>query len=79
MVPNEEGSSMAEQLVTVESFWNVSEAHLAKNVLQEAGIQAFLANENTTLLFPFWLGRGVRLKVKRSDVQKALEALKLQG
>ena len=40
---------MVDKLVTVRTFGNAIEAHLAKSALEEAGIQAFLENENARL------------------------------
>ena len=68
---------MAEQLVTIETFWNVSEAHLAKSKLAEAGIQAFLENEFAVMMTPHMADpRGVKLLVQECDMQQATEVLK---
>ena len=68
---------MADELVTVETFWNVSKAGLAKSTLEEAGIQAFLENEYSVMMTPHLSNpSGVKLLAKRSDAQKAAEALK---
>ncbi len=73
----EKGTSMSEELVTVETFWNVSEAHLAKALLQEAGIQTFLENENAVMMTPHLADPcGVRLLVKQKDAEQAREFLK---
>jgi hypothetical protein len=71
---------MVDELVTVKTFWNAIEAHLAKSALEMAGIQAFLENENVVLM-DWGPGNpvvGVKLNVKNSDVQRAIEALKPQ-
>ncbi len=68
---------MADELVTVETFWQVSLAHLAKSTLEEVGIQAFLENEYAVMMTPHLANpSGVKLLVKRSDAQKATEVLK---
>ena len=69
---------MADELVTVDSFWQVSQAHLAKSALEGVGIQAFLENENTVMMAPHLTNStGVKLLVKRCDLQQATEVLKL--
>ena len=45
---------MVDELVTVATFWNAIEAHLAMSSLEEAGIQAFLENENAMLRCHTW-------------------------
>jgi len=68
---------MSEELVTVETFWNVSEAHLAKASLQQAGIHAFLENEHAVMTTPHLEDPcGVRLPVKRMDAERAKVCLK---
>ena len=68
---------MSDELVAVETFWNVSEAHLAKSTLEEAGIEAYLENEYSVMITPHLANpSGVKLLVKRSDAQKATEVLK---
>ncbi len=71
---------MVDELVTVETFWDVSKAHLAESTLAEAGIQAFLENEYAVMMTPHLADpAGVKLLVKRSDAQKATEVLKPQS
>ena len=68
---------MADELVAIETFWNVSEAHLAKTKLEETGIPAFLENEYAVMMTPHLANpSGVKLLVKQGDVQKATEVLK---
>ena len=68
---------MADELVTVRTFWDVAEAHLAKSVLEEAGVQAFLANEYSVMMTPHLANpSGIELKVQRSQAEKAIEVLK---
>jgi hypothetical protein len=67
---------MSDELVVVKTFWQASEAHLAKAKLEEAGIQAFLDNEFSVTMTPHLANpSGVRLLVKRGDAQKATEFL----
>ena len=68
---------MADELVTIETFWNVSKAGLAKSTLEEAGIQAFLENEYAVMMTPHLADpAGVKLLVKQGDAKKATEVLK---
>lgn len=67
---------MVDELVTIQTFGNVSEAHLANSRLKEASILAFLENEHAVMMTPHLANPlGVKLKVKRCDVQAALECL----
>ena len=65
---------MVDELVTVATFWNVIEANLAKSALEEAGIQAFLENENARLNLAVMVS--MKLNVNKIDAQRAIEALK---
>ncbi len=68
---------MSDELVAVETFWNVSEAHLAKAALQEAGIQTCLENEHSVMMTPHLASPcGVRLLVKQTDAERAIEVLR---
>ena len=70
---------MADELVTIETFWNVSEAHLAKSRLEEAGIEAFLENEYAVMMTPHLANpAGIKLNVKQPDVQTAMALLSPQ-
>jgi hypothetical protein len=68
---------MADDLVTIRTFWNVGEAHLATNLLEAAGIQAFLENEYSVMMMPHMANpSGIQLKTRRSQSEKAIETLK---
>ena len=68
---------MVDEFVTVKTFWNVMEVYLARNALEEADIQVVLENEFTVLVNrQTGNPAGVKLNVKPSDVQKAIETLK---
>ncbi|WP_394837268.1 DUF2007 domain-containing protein [Pendulispora rubella] len=67
----------AEDLVTVASFRTAPEAELAKELLENEGISAFLGNEMAAGLMPFLtpdLG-GVTLQVQQKDAGRAREVL----
>ncbi len=71
---------MTDELVPVETFWNVSEANLAKSKLEEAGIEGFLENEYSVMMTPHLANpSGVKLLVKPGDAQRAAEVLKPQS
>src|SRR5262245_60532836 len=68
---------MSDSLVTIAAFWSPVEADLARNRLEAAGIQAFLANAVTVGMY--WhlsnaVG-GVRLQVREGDAEEALAVL----
>ena len=65
---------MDEKLITVGTYRLPIDAHLAKSFLESEEIECFLENEDMN-----WLYSGViavDLKVKKSDVKRALEILK---
>jgi len=62
-------------MVTVRQYINPSEAELDKTLLEDAGIPAFLADENS-----MWVGfggvlGGVRLQVEDADLDRARRVL----
>lgn len=64
-------------LVVIRSFWNLVEAELAKGVLEAAGIEAFLFDDNMVRLDWFnanALG-GVKLRVDADNVEAAKRVL----
>ena len=67
-------------LVMVRSFWGLSEAELAKGLLDAAGIESFLFDDNMVRMNWFnanALG-GVKLRVDAENVQAANEVLQEQ-
>ena len=65
------------KLVTIRAFRDLAPALLAKTVLDEAGIESFLADDNIVRMDWFWsyaMG-GVKLRVKIEDAPKANEVL----
>ena len=67
---------MVDELVTVQTVWNVSAAHFAQSRLEEADIVAFLENEYAVMMTPHMANpSGIKLNVKRCDAQAALEVL----
>jgi hypothetical protein len=68
---------MSDDLVTLSTFWSEGEAALAKNLLEEYGIQAVLDGENFATME--WqmanATGGIRLHVRQADVEQALAAL----
>jgi len=69
---------MPEKLITIATFNQVMEAHLSKARLESGGIECFLADEYIVIMN--WLYSdavgGVKLRVKASDVQRAVEILR---
>ena len=64
-------------VVTLRQFLTVQEAVMAKSILDSAGIESFLADENVISMNWLWsnaLG-GVKLQVRKADVAVASELL----
>jgi hypothetical protein len=67
-------------VVTLRQFLTVQEAVMAKSILDSAGIESFLADENVISMNWLWsnaLG-GVKLQVRKADVAVASELLALR-
>ncbi|MGE0407538.1 MAG: DUF2007 domain-containing protein [Candidatus Korobacteraceae bacterium] len=67
---------MDEDLVTIRHFRSLGEAHVARGLLESAGIPCFLADEHmyNHVRLPEMLG-GVRLQVSIADMETAQELL----
>ncbi|HIJ71216.1 MAG TPA: hypothetical protein HPP87_07615 [Planctomycetes bacterium] len=69
---------MAAKFVTIATFWEPWEAHLARDMLLDAGVNCFLSGEN--FVATYWLlagaDRGIKLKVAGQDAPKAVKILK---
>ncbi|MGA2004847.1 MAG: DUF2007 domain-containing protein [Terriglobales bacterium] len=68
------------ELVTIQSFRELPEAMLAKGMLNSAGIECFLADDNTGRLLGFISNviGGIRIKVNRADAEAAIALLEQQ-
>ncbi len=62
------------ELVTVRSFFNPSEGMLAKALLDSAGIECFLADDNAARIIGGNIP-GIRLQVNRADADAAMALL----
>ncbi|MEJ8801391.1 putative signal transducing protein [Pontibacter sp. H249] len=64
---------MAERLITIATFNDVTEAHILKGRLEAEGILCFLGDENIIGVQPFYANAvgGVKLKVPETDVMEA--------
>jgi hypothetical protein len=57
-------------------YYNYMEANIARGMLEEEGIRAFLGDENMTTLMPMaGEGQGIKLLVAESDRERAEEIL----
>ncbi len=66
------------ELVNIRTFLNRHEAELAKGLLAEKGIEAIISADDAGTFRPhLTFGTGVRLLVKKEEVEKAEEALKI--
>jgi hypothetical protein len=68
---------MAEDdLVAVRTFMNHIEADLAKSALDAAGIESAISADDAGGTRPhLWVGAGVRLLVRQTDIERAVEIL----
>ena len=68
---------MDDKLITIATFWENWEAHLARDKLLDAGINCFLSGEN--FVATYWLlagaDRGIKLKVAEPDAPEAMKIL----
>jgi hypothetical protein len=67
----------ARELVTIESFRELSQAMLAKGMLNSAGIECFLMDDNTGRMLGFISNviGGIRMKVNKADAEAATALL----
>ncbi len=72
---------MSEKLTTIATFSQAMEAHLSKAKLESEGIKCFIADEYTVTMY--WLLSnaigGVKLLVKESDRERAVEILRQES
>lgn len=67
---------MSEEVVVLKTFTNEIEAGMAQQVLQEAGLTAFVFKDDAGGMEPqLQRTNGVRLVVKRADAERAHELL----
>ena len=72
---DDESGVPPEELVTIRSFRGIPEAMLAKGMLDSAGIQCFVVDDNTGRMFgPNTVG-GIRMQVNSADANAAMELL----
>jgi putative signal transducing protein len=63
------------RLVAVSTFRSTADAHVAKGVLDELGIESVIRSDNAGGMYPALAGAD--LLVRAEDAEKAVEALKL--
>ncbi len=68
-------------LVTIMTMENGFKANLLRVRLEDSGIQAFVFDENVATINPLYhnLIGGIKVKIKESDKEKALELLKAEN
>ena len=68
---------MSGKIVTITSFYDSTEAHMARSALEQAGIECALANENINAVYPLYgqLSGGIKLMVRDTDFKAAREVL----
>jgi Putative prokaryotic signal transducing protein len=69
---NDPGEPEFRDLVTIRTFWNVPEANIAKSLLDAAGIDSFLFDENMVNLGLYAIAvHGVKLRVDKDRAEEA--------
>lgn len=70
-----------DSLITIKTFTHPSELLILKGRLESEGIECFVKDELITQIIPLYSNAvgGVKLQVKESDVEKAMEILKDAG
>jgi hypothetical protein len=61
------------ELVSVATFGSTADAHVAKGILDEVGVECMVRSDNAGGMYP-GIG-GVELLVRAEDVQRAADAL----
>lgn len=72
---SEESGEHSEELVTIQRFRALPEAMLAKGMLDSAGIQSVVVDDNTGRMLGSGAVGGIRLQVNRADADAAKGAL----
>ena len=69
---------MADRIVTLATYMYPTEAYPLMSKLESEGIECFLDGENTVTAMPFLSNAigGIKLNIKNSDAEKALQILK---
>jgi hypothetical protein len=70
-----------DNLITIKTFTYSSEVLVLRGRLESEGIECFVQDELTIQVDPFYSNTigGVKLKVRESDLEKAMEILKEGG
>lgn len=63
-------------LVAVSSFRSIADAHVAKGILDEVGIESIIRSDNAGGMYPALAGAD--LLVRTEDAERAMEALRAQ-
>ena len=68
-------------LITLKTFYNLQQAYLAKNSLENEDILCFLQNENSSGTMRWYTSTtgGIKLQIRPTDEQKAIEILEEAG
>lgn len=76
-----DSAAVAGPLATVATYSEVFEAQLARSALTAHGLRAWIADEHLTTLNPHYMGAasGIRLQVRRTDLERAAEILSAAG
>ncbi len=67
---------MTDKIKTIETFYDPYRAYIAKNLLENEGIESFVADGNVFPTHSFFSNEGgIKLWVKVADCQKAIEII----
>ena len=69
---------MSGHWVTLQTYLNSAEAHLARSVLEQHQIMSILSDEHMAMTHSAGIG-GVKLKVAPGDLEIARQILKMDG
>jgi hypothetical protein len=71
------GKPMSDEPVVINTFDNEAEAEMAQQLIEDAGVRAFVSKDDAGGMEPhLQLTGGVRLVVARADAERAREILK---
>lgn len=67
-----------DRIVVLTSYNSLIEAEIVKGRLQASGIECFISDTQTSLLYPFYAEQspGVRLNILQKDAERAMAILR---
>jgi type III secretory pathway lipoprotein EscJ len=70
-----------ERLITIKAYLGPVEASMMHSILESEDVYSFLKDENSVIMAPYLSNAigGIKLQVRESDVQKAVDILQEAG